>query len=198
WAELYSNPTPAVEPEGLEPSPLDASAAREALLERSFPNGEPREPGPRHRADSDEPDERLLRAVALASVRQFTGREGVLYGGGARLGEERFRLVGWALDTLIERGTVEVKIAAQQRMREVTSATFGASLLAYYRYKALTLRVGAGLRAGVVASGEPTLAPWGWPLGVSTWTLRIGSFVTDLSGEAGYVVFPVSGGGTVS
>jgi hypothetical protein len=192
WAELYSNPTPAVEPEGPAPSANATMAALSALRERTQLGGVDAEPSPR--PDPDEPEDRVLRLVALGSIRTFPGDSGALYGGGARLGEERFKLVGWAIDTVIERGTV-----VSRETTEVTSATFGASLLAYYSFKqVLTLRLGAGLRAGVVVAQKPSVAPWGWPLGVTMLNLRIGPFVTDVSGELGYVSFPISRSGRVS
>jgi hypothetical protein len=196
WAELYSNPTPAVEPEGPVPSANATMAALSALRERTQLGGVDAEPRPR--PDPDEPDDRVLRLVALASVRAFPGDSGALYGGGARLGEERFRLVAWALDTIIERGQVISRVGGQPIESTVTSATFGGSLLAYYSFKqVLTLRLGVGLRAGVVVASKPSIAPWGWPLGVTIWSLRVGAFVADVSGEAGYVAFPISQGGEV-
>jgi hypothetical protein len=193
WAELYSNPTPSVEPEGPIPSPESARAAREALRELTLLDP-PDEPEPRSPTEADEPDERVMRVLALASLRAFTANSSMLYGGGARVGEERFRLVAWTLDTLIENGPVVATVGDRTIRSNVTSWTFGASLLAYYRFEVLTLRAGAGLRAGIVAADEATIAPWGWPLGVASFTLRIGSFVTDVSGEAGYVAFSVNEG----
>jgi hypothetical protein len=195
WAELYSNPTPAVEPEGPVPSANATMAALSALRERTLLGGEVE---PRPRPDPDEPDDRVLRLVALGSVRAFPGDSGALYGGGARLGEERFRLVAWALDTIIERGEVISRVGGQRIESTVTSATFGGSLLAYYSFqRVFTLRLGVGLRAGVVVANKPSVAPWGWPLGVTIWSLRAGAFVLDVSGEAGYVAFPISRGGEV-
>jgi hypothetical protein len=191
WAELYSNPTPTVEPEGPKPSSEDATAARKALRELSFFSDEP-EP---RAEDPSEPEERVLRVVGMASVRGFPEDGSALYGGGLRLGEERFRLIGWSLDTLIERGTVVAHSGEEVIRSTATSATIGGALLAYYTYKkTLTVRLGVGLRAGVVAAESLAVAPWGWPLGVSAITLRGGSFVVDFSGEGGYVQFPASGG----
>ena len=140
--------------------------------------------------------------VALASVRTFpgeatnaSGEKGTLWGGGVRLGEERFRLVAWSLDTLIERGTVIAHSGERVTATEVTSFTIGGALLAYYAFRdVLTMRLGVGLRAGLIAGDSPTVAPWGWPLGVTTWTLHGGGAVLELSGEGGYVSFPASGG----
>ena len=83
----------------------------------------------------------MLRLVALASVRTFpgesttsSGETGTLWGGGARLGEERFRLVAWSLDTLIERGTVIAHAGERVTASEITSFTIGGALLAYYSF----------------------------------------------------------------
>lgn len=191
WAELYSNPTPTAEPEGPKPSAEDATAARKALRELSFFSDEP-EPRPE---DPSEPDERVLRLLGLASVRGFPEDGSTLVGGGLRIGEERFRLIGWSLDTLIERGTVVAHSGEEVTESTATSATIGGSLLAYYTFrKVITLRLGVGLRAGVVAAESLAVAPWGWPLGVTAITVRTGSFVMDFSGEGGYVAFPAAGG----
>jgi hypothetical protein len=200
WAELYSNPTPTVEPEGKPPSPTEANAIRQALRERSFFAGEPEDP--QQRPDPEEAENRVLRIVALGSVRTFPGEEttpsgddGTLWGGGMRLGEERFKLVAWSLDTLIERGTVIAHGGEELTVSEITSWTIGGSLLAYYSFKEVfTARLGVGLRAGLIAQDSPTVAPWGWPLGVTSLTLRAKSLVMEFSGEGGYVAFPASGG----
>jgi hypothetical protein len=193
WAELYANPTPTVEPAGPKPSPEEASAARKALRELSFFGDEPEPPS--DALGADEPEERVLRLVGLASVRGFPDDGSALVGGGLRIGEERFRLVAWSLDTLIERGTVVAHAGSQSVEKKATSATIGGALLAYYSYKQMiTVRLGVGLRAGAVFADEPIVAPWGWPLGVTALTIRSASFVMDLSGEGGYVAFPASGG----
>ena len=200
WAELYSNPTPSVQPEGPAPSSKEAIAVRKALRERSFFAGEPE--GPVERPDPEEAENRVLRLVALGSVRTFpgeattaAGEQSTLWGGGARLGEERFKLVAWSVDTLIEHGTVLAHGGEEITANEITSWTLGGSLLAYYSFRnVFTVRLGVGLRAGFIAGDSPTVAPWGWPLGVSIWTLRVRSFVLEVSGEGGYVAFPASGG----
>ena len=79
----------------------------------------------------------------------------------------------------------------------------GAGINLYYRWKVLVTRVGAGVRMGVAGaqSKDPqggnnsVVAPWGWPLG----SLGLGLYgrrggVFDLTGEAGYVVLPVTAG----
>ncbi|HVR18218.1 MAG TPA: hypothetical protein VMS65_00935 [Polyangiaceae bacterium] len=200
WAELYSNPTPTVQPVGPAPSPTEASAVRKTLRERSFFAGEPE--GPSARPDPEEAETRVLRLVALASVCTFpgepttpSGETTTLAGGGVRLGEERFRLVAWSLDTLIERGTVISHAGERVIPTKVTSFTIGGSLLAYYTFRdTFTVRLGVGLRAGIIAGDSPTVAPWGWPLGITTWTLRGERILLEVSGEGGYVSFPASGG----
>jgi hypothetical protein len=193
WAELYSNPTPSVQPEGPPPSPKAASAVRKTLRERSFFAGEPDEPGTR--PDPADAEHRVLRVVALASFRGIPGESGTLYGGGARVGEERFKLVAWSLDTLIEHGSLSAHAGERQESAQITSVTVGAAMSAYYAYKdILTLRLGVGLRAGLIAQDSPTVAPWGWPLGITAWTVRAGSVALELSGEGGYVTFSTSRG----
>jgi hypothetical protein len=200
WAELYSNPTPSVQPVGPAPSQKEASAVRKALRERSFFAGEPE--GPTARPDPEEAENRVLRLVALASVRTFpgeptapSGESGTLWGGGARIGEERFRLVAWSLDTLIERGTVIAHSGERVTASRVTSFTIGGALLAYYTFRNMfTTRLGVGLRAGVIAGDSSSVAPWGWPLGTTSLTLRGERILLELSGEGGYVSFPASGG----
>jgi hypothetical protein len=193
WAELYSNPTPTVEPEGPKPSPEEALAARRALRELSFFADEPEVPT--DQPDMGDAEVRVLRVLGLFSIRGLPEDDSQLYGGGLRVGEERFRLVGWSLDSLIERGTLVAHSGERSTRSEATSWTIGGALLAYYSYKqVLTVRLGVGLRAGAVFADKPRVAPWGWPLGVSVLTLRAQSFVMDFSGEGGYVAFPASGG----
>jgi hypothetical protein len=197
WAELYSNPTPSVQPQGPPPSPTSASAVRRTLRERSFFAGEPEDP--QARPPVDDAKERVLRLVALGSARTFPGEAtenaGTIWGGGLRLGEERFRLVGWHLDTLVEHGGVIAHAGEDKTVDRITSWTLGGALLAYYSFKSVfTARLGVGLRAGFIAEDSPTVAPWGWPLGVTSMTLRASSLVMEFSGEGGYVAFPTSGG----
>jgi hypothetical protein len=198
WAELYSNPLPQVEPEGAPPSSGEAKAVLDVLKEKKVVHDDEKRTSIRRAEQSDEPDERVLRLVALGSIRGFPAEEdSVLGGGGLRLGEERFRLVAWSLDSFFEGGDVVGKQGSQSVTEHVVSWTVGGALLAYYRWKPLTFRLGVGLRAGVVSAEKTAVAPWGWPLGTTIWTLRFGSFVMDVSGEAGYVVFPLAEGAMV-
>ena len=193
WAELYSNPQPTVEPEGPKPTPDEATAVRKALRELTYLREDPE--APTAEPDPNDAEERVLRVLGLASVRTFPKDKSFLAGGGLRLGEERFRLVGWSLDTLLETGKLVARSGERTTESKATSFTIGGALLAYYSYKQIvTVRLGVGLRAGAVFTDKPRVAPWGWPLGVSVITLRAKSFVMDFSGEGGYVAFPASGG----
>ena len=106
--------------------------------------------------------------------------------------------MSWSADFLFETGDVRTNALASYR---IETGTLGAWLLLYKRWGIFTGRVGAGLRLVAVSSsplmaGEPegstTIAPWGWPLAASSYTLRLGpTLVVDLSGEIGYAVLPV-------
>ena len=188
WAELRSNPHPHVEPEGERPSEGTTRAARALVAERY----ERYEPKAVRWYDAETPGDRMLRVMAVASARAFFLHPGTLWGGGVRVGEERFRFVSWAADLAVESGNVR----SADTVFHVQTASGGGWLMAYLRGAPITARVGAGLRLGVAgASGRSSLAPWGWPLGVACVSVRMGPAVLDLSGEAGYVALPVEGRG---
>jgi hypothetical protein len=227
WTELETNPNPRVEPAGPRPPAKVRAAARKVVQKRAQRKVSALSPAPPSRAqvppaepqrkwESVEPyDERwpdpqnwgiedpapitAFRIMGVASARSFFNHEGALWGGGLRIAQERFKRVGWALDALAERGEVQTNIARYQ----VDTATIGAGINVYYRWKVLVGRVGAGVRMGVAGaqSNDPegatnsVVAPWGWPLG----SLGFGVYgrsgiVVDLTGEAGYVVLPVTAG----
>jgi hypothetical protein len=120
------------------------------------------------------------RMTGVVSVRSFLRGEGTLLGGGLRLGHERFGIVSWAADLLVENGTLSGA--------NVTSATLGGWLLFYARASSATFRLGGGLRAGMLGTQEgASVAAWGWPMVVTSHSLRSGPIVFDLSAEAGYV-----------
>jgi hypothetical protein len=121
------------------------------------------------------------RLTGVLSVRSFFRGDGTLIGGGGRIGHERFGVVSWAADMLVENGTL--------KGRNLTSATVGGWLQFYARAgSAATFRLGGGLRAGVLGMAEGvTVAAWGWPMLVTSHTLRAGPVVFDLSAEAGFV-----------
>lgn len=204
WTELDVNPRPKVSPAGPPADTAAALAARQLARERNVPY----EPTARRWYDADTPVARHLRLMAVGSFRKFFNDEydGFLAGGGIRVGEERFRFLGWAADALIEQG--EVKIPRPQHY-DITTVTTGAWLMLTKTAGFATLRAGAGLRAGLVSStpklpaenaqagrSSSTVAPWGWPLGVLSFTFAAGRYVVlDLAGEVGYAVIPVEGGG---
>ncbi len=192
WAELESNPTPAVEPEGPRPPDETRRAARGIALDHAATGYHFRI---RHWYDAETPSERYLALTLVGSARSFFDTPGTLVGGGVRVGEERFRFVAWSVDLLFETGSV--KPGAQTF--DLKTFTTGGRLLAQGRVGKFAAGVGAGLRVGVAASqGSSSLAPWGWPLGVAAASLRIGSSaVLELSGEASYVVLPLGGDTTL-
>jgi hypothetical protein len=155
------------------------------------------EPKPKHWYEAETPKDRMARIVFLGSVRGFFDGTGTIWGGGARLGEERFSAVSWSVDFLFETGDVRTNAATYQ----IETGTLGAWLLLYKRWGFFTGRVGAGLRLVAVSStthttgapkGSTTIAPWGWPLAATSMSFRIASsLVADISGEAGYAVLPV-------
>jgi hypothetical protein len=201
WTELELNPHPKVVPAGPPPDAAATLAARQLARERVVPY----EPSVRHWYDADTPPARRFRLMATASMRQFFEHEGTLWGGGVRIGEERFHFLGWAADALIEQGTLKLP----GRHYDVTNVSTAAWLMLAKTIGFATMRAGAGLRLGFVSSsplgasssglterGSATIAPWGWPLGVASFTFAVGRYVVlDLAGECGYAVVPVEGGG---
>jgi hypothetical protein len=202
WTELDLNPRPKVIPAGPPPDAAATLAARQLARERVVPY----EPRIRHWYDADTPPARRFRLMATASMRQFFEHEGALWGGGVRIGEERFHFLGWAADALIEQGTLRLP----EQKYDITNVSTGAWLMLAKTIDFATMRAGAGLRLGYVVSspqlenldgtserGASTVAFWGWPLGVASLTFAVGRYVVlDLAGECGYAVIPVEGGGT--
>ena len=198
WAELAVGRPLTVPPEGGAPGEADRRVASVALTHVA-----PREPGapvPERAAsqyepferrwyDLEAPSDRMFRITAAGSTRKFFGRPGLLWGGGLRMGEERFHLMSWSADLLVESGSV----GTTDNRYSIFTTTIGGALMLWGRIGPITGRIGAGLRAGVAAvSGNATsVAPWGWPLGTSSISLRITRhLVIDLIGEGGYVVLP--------
>ncbi len=220
WAELETNPSPHVQPEGPAPAdPVRRAAqelARDRLRSRAAPRAAPEapvatspepdlstdtEPGrlarrgvvAERRRYTEAPGDRSLRVLAVGSVRKLFAHPGALWGGGVRVGEERFRFVGWSADVLRETGPIRTSGGS----REISATTIGGALFVCARLGPVTGRVGAGVRAGITDStpGTSSLAPWGWPLGAESLSVRVGFFVIEVSGEAGYTVMPVSTNG---
>jgi hypothetical protein len=211
WAELQIGRPLTVEPEGGMPTEAEKRAVRKFIDAQSVgdvrvdiraepvpvsvpptapaENGTPPipyEPSQRRWYEVESPSDRMFRVMAIASTRKLFTRTGLLWGGGVRVGEERFRFFSWSADMLFENGTVGGNYS-------IFTATAGGSLFLWGRLGFVTGRIGAGLRAGLAEVGgvASTVAPWGWPLGTSSISIRIGpGVVLDLCGEGGYVVIP--------
>jgi hypothetical protein len=167
-------------------APSDAAGAPEREEDPAL-GFAPERTTPARRNDRDRLDEPVLRIVALASMRTFFGGAGELWGGGARIGEERFKIASWAIDALVESGTLDGT--------EVTSTTVGGHLQTFVSHRVLTWRLGVGLRAGLLASqGGPYVGTFGWPLATTSLSIFFVKGLTlDLGGEFGYGILPVSG-----
>jgi hypothetical protein len=212
WAELEVNPNPRVEPEGPSPPTAATRAARGVLADRRQALASASEASRRPSRAETPPNEppkppvydlsrvRNFRILAVVSARAFFAREGMLWGGGLRLGEERFRMVSWTLDSLIESG----KLRGPSRAYLVDSATFGGTVAYFWRSRRVTARMGAGLRLGLIHStvaapqesaGRSSIGPWGWPQLVTSLSLFPGrGFAMELGAEVGYAVLAVSPG----
>jgi hypothetical protein len=218
WAELAVRPKLRVEPEGDAPSAehLETAAQRakrgvsieERAVEQSAElaaTSESEPPGEeRPRAERkatwfalQPPERRLFRIMPLGSVRGFFGHDGLLKGGGLRLGEERLVGSGWAVDALVESGSID--------SFRIDSYTLGAELYVYASSHNVTGRAGAGLRAGLATAtpseGDPppepssSPTPWGWPMLALSMTFGASRGpVFELSAEGGYVTLPVAEG----
>lgn len=128
----------------------------------------------------------VLRIVAIGSMRAFFNGSGELWGGGARIGEERFRIASWAVDALVESGTLGSS--------KVTTATVGGLLQTFFDFRPITLRAGVGLRAGLVTGDDGAyFGTFGWPLATTSVSLFAGHLVFDMGGELGYGILPLSG-----
>jgi hypothetical protein len=214
WIELESNPAPAAPAEGPPPpAPLlraaQAAVRRKAPPSLTFRDRNPpieslqvaREPvptldTPKPRNPEGEPSEfGSFRIVGVASMRSFFDGTGELWGAGMRASNEPLRLLSWSADFLFEAGP----LTTAGRTFAVRSATLGGWLMLYQRTKALTARIGTGIRAGVVASLEEeqfdsranAVAPWGWPLLATSVSLSGGPLVFEIGAEGGYVAMPL-------
>jgi len=196
WSELEVNPTLEVEPAEPPPPPGSKEAARTVVRDRM-----PRESTqpPATSARTPAPETRIL---ALGSARAFWDYPGALYGGGARLGQDHFGVVSWALDGLVEQGLVR----RTEGSYHIATTTLGGTVAFYQKWRRLTARAGAGLRVGTatcetripgVTGSASTVAPWGWPLGFTSASLGLGAgLLVELNVEGGYVVLPISSGTT--
>lgn len=171
-------------------SPAYAGRGDAAADTRETDDFDDAEPALEERKPSDNgagPHPVVRRAVAVISRRTFLDVRGGLTGGGARYGEDREGLVSWSTDALVEKGS------AQEF--QITSWSAGACLFAHRRAGVSTVRLGAGLRGGVLqVDAGPNVVTWGWPLGVLSVSVRGGPVFVDVTGEIGYGVLPVRGG----
>jgi hypothetical protein len=206
WAELEANPTPKVLGEGEPVKAETVETARRVVKARAAKNPPPsmgegtdnplagenaevEQPAansahaPHDHTSAHEatpPSPVTQRLIAVFSARTFVHGEGTLTGGGARFGQDRFGVVSWAADALVEGGTLQ--------NRNATSTSFGGWVAFYLHRDPATLRFGGGLRAGIIANPDgASVAAWGWPMLVSSLTLRMGPLVMDLAGETGLV-----------
>ncbi|MBI5531428.1 MAG: hypothetical protein HY898_01855 [Deltaproteobacteria bacterium] len=186
WTELATNPTPEVAPAGARP-PVEVVQNMRDQVRRKIPvKLSPAQP---------------LRVLGIVSRRSFLSQGGVLWGGGLRVADDPFQLVGWSADAVIEHGSVAATIGEVN----IDTATLGGSLVLHREVSVLSMRAGLGLRFGVarmmgkpyssqLAEGKSVVAPWGWPLGVLALSITpIRPLVLEVQGEAGYVVLPLGG-----
>lgn len=194
WAELTSNPTPTVEPEGPKPSVESITTARATVRKHTKPTALPTPnrappvpqtftdaavPLPREATLGPAPRPAKRRLLAVASARAFFQRYGSVAGGGFRYGEDFLRVASWSADIIIESGRVQ---------NQATSASFGAHIYAHTQGGALTCRLGAGIRMGTLSLADrtTTVATWGWPVGAASCGIEQSGVVIELAGEAGY------------
>ncbi|MBN1608421.1 MAG: hypothetical protein JW940_17450 [Polyangiaceae bacterium] len=194
WSELEFNPNPRVKSEGPVVPPELSALALQTVHERRVARGlTGRQPAVRFRRRV-EPPASELRLAALASLREFFDNSGVLFGGGFRLGEDLTNLVSWSVDGMTEAGALD-SVNSQ-------TTTVGAAVLFFQRWRALTGRVGGGLRLALNAreadgttgrESSYVIAPMGWPMLMSSLTVRLGTkALLELSVEGSYSL-PISG-----
>lgn len=205
WAELELIAVPSVEPTGTRP-PQEAVAAALEVVRDEVADAATLAQRERARRVTERRKERkpYHRIVPLVSARTFVNHPGSLWGGGLRFGKEVRRVFSWSVDALLEAGT----IGGSSGYYDLTTTTLGGHIGFSYRGPNGSARFGAGLRAGVVHATLDTtpanvdypevsgseLAPWGWPMLVTTLDLNLGQgLVLELGGETGYVLLPLSG-----
>ena len=194
WSELEFNPKPRVEPEGPVLPPELPAAALQTVQEKRISRGlTTQQPVARSRRPV-EPPASELRLAALASLRKFLDNSGVLFGGGFRLGEDLANLVSWSVDGIAEAGDLDSMY--------VQTTSIGAGILFFQRWQVLTGRIGGGLQLAATATqarGTPdrkpqyVVTPIGWPMLMSSLTVRLGMrAISELSVIGSYSV-PISG-----
>ncbi|MGC4092849.1 MAG: hypothetical protein QM756_34190 [Polyangiaceae bacterium] len=141
------------------------------------------------------PGRSATRVLALGSVRAFPAYSGVLVGGGARIGSDLLPLHAWAIDMMVESGTIGTSRGVPLN---VDNWSLGATLsLVSELRRNFMARAGAGLRAGLtrgtdVGSGSRVNFPvfWGWPMLALSVSGRFGDVAVELGAEGGYATLP--------
>jgi hypothetical protein len=182
WTELETNAHPAVPPVGAVASPAARQSALAAVETRKAPLIGP------------------LRIVALASGQFFFTREGALWGGGLRVGQDRARGFAWALDAVAHHGSASTSLGAVV----ADTLSVGPILSFHHRWTRVALRVGGGVRGGAARlEGQPSgpdirgAVAWsGWlgPVAASSLTVApLRQLALEVALEAGYVALPFGG-----
>ncbi|HET9931117.1 MAG TPA: hypothetical protein VFQ35_10535 [Polyangiaceae bacterium] len=204
WAELAVLPEPRVAPEGGAASPEQRRLVRDRVVgprTRTVMLGTDPSVARESRGPKGErivygdyvwerlPGKTISRVIALGSIRKFPTHDGQLFGGGARFGTDLLPLHSWAIDALVESGT----------LGGVKVDSFSAGAMLYFVGESgrhMLARAGAGLRAGVLrGSGEKSSgvvfpAFWGWPMLALAIDARFESLMVEISSEAGYATLP--------
>lgn len=220
WAELSSNPTPHVPPEGPAPSADAVETARSVVRARTAPAAPApatrNKPAPKPSTPVAEPgDNEQPEVVAWTNA-------GDEKPGGARRRNDSLVLVADRMTGVVsfrsfltgagtlwgggvrfgrERSGVVswaadalIESGVLHEYKSATNTTVGGWLCFYSNLSVFTFRAGGGLRAGVLTADTGTRpAIWGWPMLVASQTLRIESLIIDLGAEAGYVNLLVTG-----
>lgn len=183
WAELLVTPHPRVPPAAPR-VPDAARAATSARVSQKLPGRDAAPAGG-------------LRLLAVGSASVLLSSPAWLLGGGLRLGGDHARHFSWDAGAEYQRGRAETPLGA------VTTdlLSLRLALLAHLSLPHLTLRAGAGLRAGAArlagvpagdaAVGSELWGAWGGPLLHGGLTVRAQRLRIDLGLEGGYVVWPV-------
>ncbi len=194
WAELELTPAPSVEPTGPRPPPEAVSAAQQVVRAEIETAKQSSRRYQRHGRTFE--GRASHRFAPVVSVRGFTDERGSLWGGGVRYGAELKRIFSGAADTLIESGHIGDA--------DVVTSTIGGHLGFSHQGRFGAVRVGAGLRVGMVHAeligadhevSRSTVAPWGWPMMVGSFNIWASKSVhIEGAVEGGYVVLPIPGG----
>lgn len=219
WAELSSNPTPQVPPEGPAPSPDAVETARSVVRARTAPaprataHGDRPAPKPSHPVaepgDNEQPEVVAWTNAGEPPSGARRRNEPLVLVADRMTGVVSFRsfLTGagtlWGGGVRFGRersGVVSwaadalIESGVLHEYKSTTSTTVGGWLCFYANLSVFTFRGGGGLRAGVLtADTGPRPAIWGWPMLVASQSLRIESLIIDLGAEAGYVNLLVTG-----